>query len=194
MVPFAILSISDDNDRDFMKRLYISQYNIMRREAYRVLNRTDVLDDIIQDACLKLIDKIPTLKLLDCCRLHSYVVLTVRSVSINFAKRSDVQRKHTYLGAMDDMKDVISESVADDGKSVESTIIYKEKIKQLREAMLLLPERDRQLLEYKYILNMNDAEIAGHFSIKPASVREYLTRARRKALKIMKEGGISSAT
>jgi len=166
----------------------------MRRETYRLLNRTDVLDDIIQDACIKLIDKIPTLKILDCCRLHSYVVLTVRSVAINFIKRSDVRKKHTYLGAEDDMKDIISDSVTDDAESVESTVIYREKIKELRKAMLLLPERDRLLLEYKYILNMNDTEIAAQINIKPSSVREYLTRARRKALAIMEEGGISSAT
>jgi DNA-directed RNA polymerase specialized sigma24 family protein len=58
---------------------------------------------------------------------------------VNFIKRSEVKKKHTYLGAVEDMK---------------------------------------------------DTEIAAQFDIKPASVREYLTRARRKALATMRKGGV----
>ena len=63
-------------------------------------------------------------------------------------------------------------------------------MEHLQGAILGLPERYRLILEGKYILEMNDDEIAEQFSIKPTSVREYLTRARRKVYTILKEGDV----
>jgi RNA polymerase sigma-70 factor (ECF subfamily) len=51
-------------------------------------------------------------------------------------------------------------------------------------AILNLPEKQKELLYFKYMLGMNDSEIAAIFDIAPDSVRQYLTRARRSAKKI----------
>ena len=52
-----------------------------------------------------------------------------------------------------------------------------------------LPEEDRLALEAKYILQLDDRQIARQLGIKPASVRMRLTRARRLARKEMEKEG-----
>ncbi|MDR0292760.1 MAG: sigma-70 region 4 domain-containing protein [Oscillospiraceae bacterium] len=48
-----------------------------------------------------------------------------------------------------------------------------------------LPERERAVLVYKYVMDMTDNEIAALLDIQPQSVRQYLTRARRNAIMVL---------
>lgn len=52
-------------------------------------------------------------------------------------------------------------------------------------AVLRLPAKHKYLLYFKYMLEMNDKDIAGVLNIAPNSVRQYLTRARREAKKLI---------
>lgn len=191
MLPLLISTISDESDRDFMKRLYIEHHHVMRREACRVAGKTAPLDDILQDAFVKLIGKIPLLRTLSCCALATYIVYTVRSTSLNHLKKTGVMQKHAYLGADADALGSISDTAEDDTPGPEAAAIRKDGVEALKAALRKLPDRDRELLEYKYLLDLSDKAIADIFGVKPSSIREYLTRARRKALKMM--GGMNDA-
>lgn len=57
-------------------------------------------------------------------------------------------------------------------------------------AWMALPEETRSLLAGKYLLGLSDAELAEQYGCRPDSIRMKLTRARRQALKILREGGI----
>ena len=71
---------------------------------------------------------------------------------------------------------------------IETRIIHKEELKELGNAILKLTEQQKDVLYFKYILEMNDAEIAEILVIAPDSVRQYLTRARREAKELMEKG------
>lgn len=60
-------------------------------------------------------------------------------------------------------------------------------LESLSDAVLRLPDREKDILYFKYILEKTDAEIAEDLSIRPDSVREYLTRARRAAKRLMEQ-------
>ena len=70
-------------------------------------------------------------------------------------------------------------------ESIEEKIIYQEKIEVLVNAILKLPEKYKNLLYFKYVLEMDDREIAGILRIAPNRARQYLTRVRRKAKELM---------
>ncbi|MDD2300008.1 MAG: sigma-70 family RNA polymerase sigma factor [Fermentimonas sp.] len=111
----------------------------------------------------------------------AYVVYTSRSVAINFIKHRDVQKKHgSYEGYMDP-----AERIPSLEDNVEDRIIHQEEIAELGNAILKLPEKQKDLLYFKYILEMHDREIAEILKIAPDSVRQYLTKARREAKKLM---------
>ena len=70
----------------------------------------------------------------------------------------------------------------DGGLPVEEQLIRKEWQREFAKIWDELPERERLLLEGKYIFHESDEDIASWMNCKPSSVRMALTRARRKIL------------
>ena len=181
LVLFA--TITDPDDRDFMMDLYKGHYGLVRSAILKVIRDRDCLEDLINDTFLKLIGKISILRTLDCCRLVTYVVYTSRSISINFIRQRAVQNKHIYFGLNEDL----AERVTDPRETVEDKVVYWEEREDLWGTILRLPEKDKDLLYFKYVLELHDADIAKILNISPTSVRQYLTRARRAAKKLINE-------
>jgi len=57
----------------------------------------------------------------------------------------------------------------------------------LKRALSALPEKEMTLLQMKYVAEVPDEQIAKELGIKRASIRSYLTNARRHAREILKE-------
>lgn len=178
-----LLAIEDDNDREFLTQLYEQLYPVMKKKAYSITYDYSVVDDIINDAFIRLFDKISILRALDCCKRASYIVNTVRNVSLNYIKRRGSDNSKRFLGKDDDVLMEIPDTAA----TAEEIYIKSEEYKELGEAILGLKERDRDLLYNKYILDLSDKEISKLMDIPVNNIREYLVRARRRAYKIMSD-------
>ena len=57
----------------------------------------------------------------------------------------------------------------------------------LYQALKQLPRRERTLLKRKYMDEAPDKEIAKELGVAPASIRTYLSRARKHLREIMEE-------
>ena len=178
-----ISSLGEDSDKDFMLDLYQDYYALVRKNIYGITYDASHTEDLINETFLKLIGKISLLRTLECCKRTAYVVYTGRSVAINFIKHRDVENKHRYYGLDTDMADLVA--AAED--TVEDRIINQEEMAEISSVLLNLPEKQKDLLYFKYFLEMDNAEIAEILGIAPASVRQYLTRARRNAQKLLAE-------
>lgn len=64
--PFVILAIENDDDREFMKRLYIQYHEKMFRMAYASTSSVHDAEEAVSDACVSLINKISVLRQLEC--------------------------------------------------------------------------------------------------------------------------------
>ncbi len=170
-----------DNDKDFMLNFYKEYYGLVRKTIYNITHDMNILEDLINDTFLKLIKNIPTLRTLESHSAATYVVYTARSVAINYIERRKVQNKHIFYGNDAD----VAERIPGVGDTFVDRIIHQEELKELSSAILKLPEKQKNLLYFKYILEMDDQRIAEIFGIAPNSVRQYLTRARRNAKQIM---------
>lgn len=175
-----LASIKDDEDRLFILNLYQEYYGLVRSSILKITHDMDHVEDLINDTFIRLIGKVSVLRNLNSCKTATYVVYTARSVAINFIKRRDVMNKHMYYGAEEDIAEKASIYEA-----VEESILRKEEIEEMVQAIGKLPERERDLLYFKYILEMNDEQIGQILGIATASVRQYLTRSRRKARELM---------
>ena len=78
-------------------------------------------------------------------------------------------------------------NVAADGE-VDAMLINDAEIMELKKALSSLAENERMLLTMKYLDGASDEDIARKLGIGTASVRTYLTRARRRLCQAMKEG------
>ena len=68
---------------------------------------------------------------------------------------------------------------------MEMKYIHEEDLRHMARIWKDLDSRSQYVLEARYILGKNDAEIAAALGLKPNSVRMVLTRARKKAYDLM---------
>lgn len=178
MIPFCILAIEDESDREFMSSLFINYQRLLYSEIYKILNSPWDTEDVLQATLVKLIDKIPELRMKEQSKLVNYVITSAKNTAYNYLR----ERKKTPF-SFDDC-----EEQADGDKdchALELNLIAKEEIETLARKWPLLDERSRFLLEGKYILGKNDEELAEDLAIKPGSVRMAMTRARQSAYQLM---------
>lgn len=180
MIPTIILTIENNDDREFMTQLYLDNQYIMYSEIYKLVQDPWVAEDILQDSLVRLIDKIPTLKTLNTRRQVNYVITTVRNQAKNhFRKQSKID-----CSSLDDEDSFLFASIACDS-NLEETVFLRDDIGHLREIWPQLSEVSQQILERKYFLCQSDAEIAEALSVKPSSIRMKLSRARKEALSLL---------
>ena len=184
LIILSILSIENDEDQKFMTDLYIQYYPLMKKKVFLYVKNNEYVDDIIHDAYIKLIEKISLLKTFERYVLTSYVSSTIENAAINFVKKDNT--KYKLMFTYEDDNNIEFEPDMETPESLFFERVEKEKI---HNAIDRLPNKYRLILQYKYFQNMSDKEIASNFGIKSESVREYLTRARRMAYKILKEEG-----
>ena len=176
MIPFCILAIENDDDREFMAELFLRYQRLLYNEIYEILNNPWNTEDILQATLVKLIDKILELRKKEETKLVSYMVVAARNNTYNFLraqKKSAQVSFEEYSG---------QENSASADRQIESGMIAKE---EMVRRWSQLDERSKHLLEGKYILGKSDEALAEELSINPASVRMALTRARQNAYQIL---------
>lgn len=183
IVLFTAIAGLNDDDRAFMLDLYKNYYSLARKTIFSITHENKDIEDLVNDSFIKLIGKIPLIRTLDCCKITSYVVYTIRSVAINYIKHKKVEHKHLYYSENSDLAN--GTFIFEDDS--EARLIRREEMDLLRDAISMLPVKEKDLLYFKYILEMKDNDIAEILGIAPNSVRQYLTRARRNAKKLMEK-------
>ena len=179
MIPFCILAIENDDDREFMAELFLRYQRLLYNEIYEILKNQWNTEDVLQATLVKLIDKISELRKKEEAKLVSYMVVAARNNTYNFLraqKKSAQVSFEEYSG---------QENSASADRQIESGMIAKEEIEEMVRRWSQLDERSKHLLEGKYILGKSDEALAEELSIKPASVRMALTRARQNAYQIL---------
>ena len=171
------------DDQEFILCIYEQFKRIMFSTAKKYVADITVVEDLVQDAIVKLLSKISTLRRLSQGSLSAYIVITVRNISINYLKHQNIVDHHC----------ADSEFNYDDTEyqpytpSPEEILLINEKKNEFRKVFDLLPDKDQDVLRGKYILGLTDMELAELYGCKVNSIRMVLTRARRNALAVMTE-------
>ncbi len=183
---FLFMSVCEnDDDKIYMADLYERYYPIMKSKIYRIVLDFEVVDDLIQETFLKLIPKITLLRSLSCYKQSSYIVNTVKHVAIDYLRRRTRRLNQVYIGLGEDFSDQIPDFQA----ATEENYIKTEEIEAFEKALFKLSERDRTLLYFKYIMEMGDQQIGELLNLPMKHVRQYIARARQRALHILSESG-----
>ena len=181
MIPFVILAIENEEDRLFMTDLYLNYRNLMYKEILKILHNKWDTEDVLQSTLIKLIDKIPELKTKESTKLINYVITACKNNSYNYLRD---HKKEVFC--FDDYENICDS--AQEEQVTELRLIAEEEIAHLIKHWPDLDEKNRFLLEGKYVLGKTDEELAVDLHIKPASVRMALTRARNSAYLLMTTG------
>ena len=179
-----ISNMETDCDKEFMLDIYQRYYKLIRKTIYKVIKNSKDLDDLTNDTFVKLIEKILIIRNLSCHKLTTYIVYTAKTVAIDYIKHRDVINKHTFYGDKNDL----AEDLPDDSIGFEEILNHQMDVELLCQAIQNLPEAKKDILYYKYFLDMKDAEIAKLYGISTNSVPQYLKRARNAAKKLIEKG------
>lgn len=178
MIAYICSVLESPDDQEYIIRIYLEFERLMYKVAGKYTSNPQDREDIVQESIARLIQKIDYLHRIERCVLPGYLVSTVRNTAINHLKRQALLEKYRDFFAED------PETQAFDVTDLAQLIHHKTQVVKMWEQ--LSPEI-RYLLEGKYILGYSDLELAEHLKCEPNSIRMKLTRARRKALEILKQ-------
>ena len=179
MIAFICSTMAEADDRAYILWIYEEFGNLMLATARKYVREQMDCEDIIQDALVSLIGKVQTLRGLHGCILASYIVSTIRNTAINHLKRKKVINEHT-ISIEDKYSELESKAVP-----VENMMMLIEHKAHLSKIWPQLSQEHRLLLEGKYILGQSDEQLAKQLHCKTSSVRMKMTRARRRALRLL---------
>ena len=183
MIPACILAIENDSDREYMTWLFVRYEKLMYSTIYKILGKPWSTEDALQSCVERLIDKIGTLKKFDEKQLANYIVVACRNTAYNVLRYNSRHEEWSF-------DELNGQGNNDEVYQIEEIIIHKDNLSVLAKVWERLDEKNRYLLEAKYILEKSDEEISIDLNVKVGSVRMALTRAKRKAAKLMKEESI----
>lgn len=165
-----------------MGDIYIKHMQLMYSVAKKFTSNIEDQKDIVQTALERLLKifSVPGAK--KRCISSGYIVFTVRSVAIDFLRKEGRESEHCV--SIDDSQ---LTNIANPNNELEDLYRSSDGAERLRSVWPNLSAEDRIVLEGKYILDLTDEELAGIFNCNPNSIRMKLTRARRRAIKLLLE-------
>ena len=184
MIPYAILTLENESDREFMSSIYIQYERLMYSSIRTVTQDSWLVDDIFQTTFEKLIDKVHLLRTLNRDRLVNYLIVASRNTAYNLCHYQDRYNRNSIFNLCDEPSS--DQSFPD----IEEYIILQNQLESFCKVWPKLDENSKYILEAKYILEMTDGEIAADLNIKPSSVRMALSRARKNAMSLLHEHNI----
>lgn len=173
MIPIIILSIENEDDREFMSRLYLDYRKRMFAKILGYVSDQTAAEDVLHDAVVKLIGKVELLRTLDEKRLAYYVTETAKNAAKDFLRRQppSVPLTEEEMDELPDLGDLPGER-----------ILRNLRVDELRKVWGRLSESAQDIL---YMLILSDEEIAEGYGIRNDAVRMRLTRARREVYALL---------
>lgn len=178
---FTIDSV-EESDKSFFEHLYKKYNRLMFSTAHHYYSDLCDCEDIVQDAIVNLCGKVKVLRELPSHALPAYISYAVKNVAINHYRHRAVVAKHTQAFADDEIEDQVI--------TPQDYILLAELKADLTRVWSRLPEQDQELLYRKYIFEQNDGELAEIFHCRKENIRMRLSRARKRAAKLIEEEGI----
>ena len=88
MIPYCILVIEDDDDRAFMEQLFVEYHRLMYHEIFKLIRDQWAAEDVMQSTLVRLIDKIPELRIKDRDHLVNYIITASKNQARNYLRDS----------------------------------------------------------------------------------------------------------
>lgn len=171
------VSALEEDDKIFIEKIYCNYFPIMYKCAYSYMKDDAMARDVIHNAVCKLFNKVSKLKTFDENYLISYVFLTVKSVSLDTLKSS---QNIVHLSYSDEA--IVNEFL--NGRLDPEVCLFEaENYGELIDRIKNLPEKKKNILYMKYMLEMDNAQIAKAAGISDSNLRVLIHRIKKEILK-----------
>ena len=176
MLPVFIMAIENDNDRQFVAGLYTRCQPVMLRRALAILRDEGDAEEAVHEAILKVIRHLEKVRTIPTEELAYYLTAVTETASIDLYRKKQ-RRQQEATGYDTDW----AETLAEDG-AAEQAMLRLEQRELLEQCLAQLPQREIDLLNYYYMLELPYKEIARLTGLTAENARTIVSRARKKVL------------
>lgn len=173
-------------DRSFLGELYQQYYDLLLREANKIVHNYHDAEDVVQDFFTYALSHAERIREVESNAICRFLITCIKRKSIDVLRRRETRRKYV-IDSADDFDYMLI--CADETLSVEESALNRIAVEDVKDALVLLSENQQHAMEYKYFRDMTDREIAKMMGVRPCCVRSNLTRARKKMHRICVENG-----
>lgn len=153
----------------FSEDVYNQYRNQIKNTVLKLTANENICDDIVQECITKVIENEDKLRTLNSSQLRAYILRTTESIARRYSKNQFI-----FLA-----------DCAENTYEIESKEDNKIDFEIIKNSFDKLSQKDRTIIQMKYILSMSDREIAPVLNIKENCVRMTLKRSISKLRKIM---------
>ena len=170
MLPVFIMAIENDDDRTFVAELYARCQPAMQRRALSILKNESDAEEAVHEAILRVIRHLEKVRMIPRDEVLYYLVAVTETASIDLYRKRQRESRAT-IGNENDW----AEHLTDDNTA--------------EQTMLRLEQREIDLLNYYYILELPYKEIARLTGLTAENARMIVCRAKKKVLAAYREKG-----
>ncbi len=168
---------AQSGDKEALQQLITRNWAWVKGLVYNIVYNTDDVDDCLQDICLKLINKIDTLREPE--RFKPWLAILAKREALRHRQlksKRPVQLDEEFIESRQDEKDKFFENM-----------IEKEKQSQILKAIQSLPEKYREVFIMQHSGDLTYNQISEILDVPVTTVQIRLVRARKLIFdKIMK--------
>jgi len=173
--------MSENLDTESLNELFETYREIMFKTAKGILCNDINAEDAVQEAFLHIINNPDKFSQIPIEKKGGYLNKVVANACYDLI-RSENRRHECNI----DSFDICSGSSADD------EVLSMLTIKEIRNMLNELPERDQEIL-YLYLFNdYSPKDVAKSIGIPKRQISTYIERARKRLIKLLKERGITN--
>lgn len=156
-------------DKKLFEVLYKKYYQHLFAVAYRYVGQAEIAEEIVHDVFITIWNKADQLNIQH--SMKSYLFKSVVNSSLNFIKKEKVQaeKQQVYMAIVD--KETADEADTDREEAL---------LKDLAQALELLPEKCRQVMYLSRFGKLKQQEIATQMNISIKTVKNHLTYGFQK--------------
>lgn len=163
-----------ESDEEFVQRLFLENKLAMFIAARNIVKDYHTARDMVSESCITIITKIEYLRKVDVEKQTAYIISIVQNNAKMYVRKQQRERQ-----ILTENWYMFNDGVAEVQQGVDSKLITEAETQVLMEALSKIHKRDSDLLKMKYFEKLSDERIGEVMEISAASVRFYLTKARR---------------
>ena len=157
-------------DKEALRLLLMENWSWLKAIVYNMIGKSDEIDDVLQNICLRVIANIKGLR--DPRRFRPWLAVLAKREALSSRQRQN--RKPTLSKML--------QAQGDPEKSEENPLeqmVQNEQYREVLAAIKALPEKYREVMLMKYIKDMTYNDISEILDIPVTTVQIRLVRARR---------------
>lgn len=166
----ALACAARQGDRQAIQKLMQTNWTWLKGLLYSILGNPDQVDDALQNVCVRVIEKVHTLKNPESFR--PWLATVARHSALS--QRTKNSKNPVSLNEL-----LAAQQMADNQGDTAEKIVKQEQHKLILEAIKQIPEKYREVFVLKYVKDMTYAEIADTLDLPITTIQIRLVRARR---------------